>query len=120
VAERSGGGDLGGSEAAECREAVRPEEDRGRERLGDPKLGVVRGRVLLLRRRRRAVAGAVGVEEAVEGVARRQPQPEEGMQVEGGTHRTNPWRRRTSGRGGGGGGAAAVMDSRRWDEEGEA
>jgi hypothetical protein len=91
---------------------VWPEEGRGRERLGDPELGVVRGRVL---RRRRAVVGGVGVEEAVEGVARGQPQPEEGVQVEGGTHRRNPRRRKTFG--GGGGGAAAVMDSRRWGEE---
>ena len=75
MAERGGGCDLGGSEAAECREVMRTKEGRRRECLGDPNLSVVRGRVL----RRRAVVGAVGVDEAVEGVARGQPQPEEGV-----------------------------------------
>lgn len=41
VAERRGGGNRGGCQAAECQEVVRPEEGRRRECLRDPELSVV-------------------------------------------------------------------------------
>lgn len=66
-ANRGRGGERGGREAAEGREAVRPKEGCGCERLGDPELGGVRcdrgrGRVL----RRRVCDGAEGVVEETE------------------------------------------------------